>query len=231
MEKYKILLAEDDPNFGHVLKTYLSAKGFLVTLCSDGEIAYKTFTKDSFNLLLLDIMMPQKDGFEVAKKIREINPNIPVIFLTAKSLQTDILQGFKLGADDYITKPFTMNELLARVNAVINRAYKHNYKTTRGSIINIGDFEFDYGRQTLKYKDSEQKLTSRESELLKLLCNYSNQNLERHIALQLIWGEQSYFHVRNMDVYITRLRKYLKKDPRVELLNIRGYGFKLILPE
>lgn len=231
--KHTILLAEDDPHLGQILKLYLEARGFKVLLARDGEECYHAFlSHDEISIVLLDVMMPKKDGFQLAKEIRAHKATMPIIFTTAKTMQTDILEGFRLGADDYLTKPFSMEELLARVNAVLLRAYKDESKTTRDSSnCEIGKYHFDHQRQVLKFEDEEQKLTAREADLLKLLCNYSNQILDRRIALELIWGEDNYFHARNMDVYISKLRKYLRNDPRIELMNIHGVGFKMIVPE
>lgn len=229
-KEIKILLAEDDPHLGKILKIYLESRGYIVVLALDGEKASELFrTNEDIRLVLLDIMMPKKDGFQLAKELKEYNPNIPIIFTTAKTMQEDILEGFKLGADDYITKPFSMEELIARINAVIQRT-NHNISSPEKNII-IGKYIFDFQRQVLKFKEKEQKLTAREADVLKLLCNYSNQILDRRIALELIWGEDNYFHSRNMDVYISKIRKYLKNDNRIELRNIHGVGFKLIMPE
>jgi two-component system, OmpR family, response regulator len=233
-KKYTVLLAEDDPHLGKILKYYLEARGYDVVLAVDGEEAINKFhSNKEISIVLLDVMMPLKDGFQIAKEIRQQNQGIPIIFTTAKALQTDILEGFRLGADDYLTKPFTMEELLARINAVILRAYKDGdvKKEKDTDQFHIGLYFFDHRRHVLKYDDIELKLTARESQLLKLLCNYSNQVLDRKVALELIWGEDNYFHSRSMDVYISKLRKYLKNDQRIELINIHGVGFKLVLPD
>jgi len=231
IQKHSLLLAEDDPHLGQILKIYLESKGFKVTLAVDGEECFKHFlSQEKFKIILLDVMMPKKDGFTIATEIRKKDQFIPIIFITAKAMQIDILEGFRLGADDYITKPFTMEELMARVNAVISRTYKDKSDSqVELNIYNIGNYVFDYQRQVLKFKDIEQKITTREADLLRLLCNYSNQILDRKIALELIWGEDNYFHARNMDVYISKIRKYLKKDKKIELINIHGVGFKLII--
>jgi len=229
--KHTVLLAEDDPHLGQILKIYLEARGYQVIHAPDGEQAFqKILANENISIVLLDIMMPKKDGFQLAKEIRERKPNLPIIFTTAKTMQTDILEGFRLGADDYLTKPFTMEELLARINAVLLRAYKG--KTTKDSSTrNIGKYFFDHTRQILRVDNKDQKLTAREADLLKLLSNYSNQILDRKVALELIWGEDNYFHSRSMDVYISKLRKYFREDDRIELINIHGVGFKFVAPE
>lgn len=232
-KKRLVLLAEDDPHLGQILKIYLEARGYSVIHASDGEQALQMIlSNDEISIILLDVMMPKKDGFQIAREIRDRNISTPIIFTTAKTMQADILEGFKLGADDYLTKPFTMEELMARINAVLIRADKAKGKSSRDSSnCQIGLYHFDHTRQVLKYAEIEQKLTAREADLLMLLCNYSNQILDRRIALELIWGEDNYFHSRSMDVYISKLRKYFKEDPRIELMNIHGVGFKFIVPE
>jgi len=231
-QKHNILLAEDDPHLGQILKIYLESKGFMVKLTSDGDECLASFNSEiKYSIILLDIMMPKKDGFTVASEIRVKDKFIPIIFITAKALQSDILEGFRLGADDYLIKPFTLEELIARTTAVLSRTYKESTEDiSLKYIFNIGNYVFDYQRQILKYKEIEQKLTSREAELLKLLCSYSNQILDRKIALELIWGEENYFHARNMDVYISKIRKYLSKDKKIDLINVHGVGYKLIMP-
>ncbi|MBC8147034.1 MAG: response regulator transcription factor [Bacteroidetes bacterium] len=227
-EKINVLLAEDDQNLGTILKSYLDAKGFPTVLCVNGQEALNAFYKKKFDFCIVDIMMPVKDGFTVAKEIRKSDTNIPILFLTAKSLQEDILKGFKVGADDYLTKPFSMEELLLRMNAILKRSLKDD-KNENISKYKIGNFNFDVNRQILSIGKSEQKLTSKESELLKLLCENINDVLDRTIALNKIWHDDSYFNARSMDVYITKLRKYLKEDPTIELINVHGVGFKMIV--
>jgi len=226
MEKktIKVLLAEDDDNLGTILKTYLEAKGFHTKLCVNGQDALNFYVKKKFDFCIIDIMMPIKDGFTVAKEIRKTNTKIPILFLTAKSMQEDILKGFQIGADDYMTKPFRMEELLARMNAILKRT-----KQTDKNQFKFGKFTFDPNRQLLLFKGEKQKLTSKESELLKLLCENINEVLDRGVALNRIWQNDSYFNARSMDVYITKLRKHLKKDPSVELINVHGVGFKLVI--
>ncbi len=227
-DKIKILLAEDDKNLGTILRTYLEAKGFLPKLCINGQEAIDTFNKESFDFCVLDVMMPLKDGFAVAAEIRKLDTQIPILFLTAKSLEEDKLKGFQAGGDDYITKPFSMEELLARIEAILRRTIKQTGKTTEKGVFEIGSFVFDYNHQSLKIKGEEQKLTSKEAELLKILCENLNQVVDRSFALNRIWQNDSYFNARSMDVYIAKIRKYLKEDPSVELINVHGIGFKLV---
>jgi DNA-binding response OmpR family regulator len=224
----KILLAEDDKNLGNILKNYLDAKGFVTTLCVNGEDATNAFLKEIYDLCILDIMMPIKDGFMVAKEIRKKDKKVPILFLTAKSMQDDILKGFQIGADDYITKPFSMEILLMRINAITRRSKVAEKNVNVNNNYKIGNYTFDNIRQALVINTIEHKLTSKESELLKLLCENSNDVLDRSTALKEIWHDDSYFNARSMDVYITKLRKYLKEDPEVELINVHGTGFKLV---
>lgn len=226
MEETRILLAEDDENLGSLLKEYLEIKGYKTGLFANGNKAYKGFIQEHFDLCLLDVMMPEKDGFTLAKEIRQINTDIPIIFLTAKTLKQDVLEGFSIGADDYITKPFSMEELLFRIEAILRRTH-----ATTGSlqeVFELGKYSFDAQKQTLTIEDHTQKLTTKEAELLKLLCNNRNKVLERNFALRTIWFDDNYFNARSMDVYITKLRKYLKQDPLVEIINVHGKGFKII---
>jgi len=225
-DNIKVLLAEDDKNLGSILKSYLEAKGYSAQLCINGQEAYNLFMREKFDFCILDVMMPVKDGFSLATDIRNINTEIPILFLTAKSLQEDKLKGFQIGADDYLSKPFSMEELLARMEAILRRT-KDNKKITN-DIFKISNYTFNYRRQILSFEKHEQKLTSKESELLKLLCENENKVLDRRITLKKIWGDDSYFNARSMDVYIVKLRKYLKKDPTVELINVHGVGFKLV---
>lgn len=223
----KILLAEDDSNLGTLLRNYLDAKNYETTLSVNGKTALKSFADGKFDLCILDIMMPEMDGLSLAKAIRNIDPVIPVIFLTAKNQKEDILEGFKTGADDYITKPFSMEELIYRIEAIFRRTSGPT-TTAQQKLTQIGEYSFDNKRQLLIYKDQRLSLTTKESELLDLLCSHRNQVLERNYALKSIWIDDNYFNARSMDVYITRLRKYLKKDPSVKILNIHGRGYRLI---
>ena len=227
-EKIKILLAEDDTNLGMLLKEYLRAKGFDTVLCEDGEIAYERFLNEPFDICIFDVMMPKKDGFTLAKEVRQINSEIPIIFLTAKSMKEDVLEGFKLGADDYMSKPFSMEELLLRIEAILRRVKGKKMKDI--PFYKLGNFLFDTQKQTLAIGDKVTKLTTKECELLSLLCAHANEILERNYALKTIWVDDNYFNARSMDVYITKLRKLLKDDPGIEIINIHGKGYKLITP-
>lgn len=225
--KIKILLAEDDENLGSLLKEYLKAKSFDADWVNDGEKAIKKFETGSYDICVLDVMMPVKDGFTLAKEIRMMNRDMPIIFLTAKSMKEDVFEGFSIGADDYITKPFSMEELLYRIEAILRRTKGNG--ATKQSVYTIGKYQFDTNKQLLKFGEDSHKLTTKESELLKLLCNNANQILERNFALKTIWIDDNYFNARSMDVYITKLRKYLKEDPSIEIMNIHGKGYKLIM--
>jgi DNA-binding response OmpR family regulator len=227
MNKIRILLAEDDANLGILLRDYLIAKNYETTLFVNGIQALEAFDKDSFNLCILDIMMPEMDGLTLAKEIRRTNMETPIIFLTAKNQKEDIIEGFKSGADDYITKPFSMEELLYRIEAILRRTANMKANKKEDSYI-IGNYTFDPLKQLLIYRDKSIKLTTKESELLELLCRHGNEILERNYALKTIWVDDNYFNARSMDVYITRLRKYLMKDPSVKILNVHGKGYKLI---
>lgn len=228
-QQTKILLCEDDENLGMLLREYLQAKGLNVDLMPDGEAGLKAFAKDKYDLCVLDVMMPKKDGFSLAQDIRNLNADMPIIFLTAKSMKEDILEGFKLGADDYISKPFSMEELMFRMEAILRRV--KGKKAKEVSVYNIGRFVFDTQKQTLSMDGRDVKLTTKESELLTLLAANSNNILERNYALKTIWIDDNYFNARSMDVYITKLRKHLKEDPTVGIINIHGKGYKLITPE
>ncbi len=227
MKKATILLAEDDHNLGPLLRNYLTLKDYETFLASDGAQALKNYKKGRFSLCILDVMMPQIDGFTLAKEIRVIDPDVPIIFLTAKNLKEDILEGFKSGADDYMTKPFSMEELLYRIEAILRRSVKREPESKQQTY-SIGEFTFDTMKQLLIRGDHTIKLTTKESELLELLCSHKNEILERNFALKAIWADDNYFNARSMDVYITKLRKYLKKDPSLEILNIHGKGYKLL---
>ncbi len=227
MKDIRILLAEDDNNLGVLLRDYLNAKNYKTTLCVNGVIALEAFKSDSFSLCIIDIMMPEMDGLTLAKEIRLSKEEVPIIFLTAKNQKEDIIEGFKTGADDYITKPFSMEELLYRIEAIIRRTSAPAIHKREESY-KIGDYSFDPLKQLLIFKNQPIKLTTKESELLELLCRQGNEILERNYALKTIWIDDNYFNARSMDVYITRLRKYLRKDPDVKILNVHGKGYKLI---
>ncbi len=226
--KTKVLLCEDDPNLGTLLKEYLNAKGFDAELATDGVEGAKMFKRSSYDFILLDVMMPLKDGFTLAKEIREEDKHTPILFLTAKSMKEDALEGFRSGGDDYITKPFSMEELLARMTAILRRTSALPDEGDETVQYTIGKYTFDYNKQKLSLGDSEIKLTTKENELLYLLCKNKNNIMERSYALKAIWGDDNYFNGRSMDVYIAKLRKHLKNDESVEILNIHGRGFKLL---
>ena len=227
MKNKKILLAEDDNNLGVLLKSYLIAKKFDATLCINGNHALESFQNNDFNICIIDIMMPEMDGLTLAKELRKADPNIPIIFLTAKNQKEDIIEGFITGADDYITKPFSMEELLYRIEAILRRV-KETVTIKKEDEYSIGEYKFDTIKQLLTFKEHTIKLTTKESELLELLCRNKNEILERNFALKAIWIDDNYFNARSMDVYITKLRKYLKKDPTVNILNVHGKGYKLL---
>jgi DNA-binding response OmpR family regulator len=227
-EKSKILLAEDDTNLGILIKEFLVVKGYDAHLATDGQIAYEWANNQKWDLMLLDVMMPKMDGFTLAKEVREKDINTPIIFLTARSMQQDTIEGFKVGADDYVTKPFSMEELIMRIQAVLKRTQKEVEEIEVHESFKLGKYLFDYQSHKLIADDEVRKLSTRESQLLKLLCDHRNQVLERSVTLDIIWKEQNKLHSRNMDVYINKLRKALSDEPRIEILNMHGKGFKLI---
>ncbi|TAF96959.1 MAG: DNA-binding response regulator [Runella slithyformis] len=225
----KILLVEDDPNLGELLQEYLNSKNYVTDLAINGELGLVQFLNNTYDLCIFDVMMPKKDGFTLAKEVRMKDKEIPIIFLTAKSMKEDTVQGFKAGADDYITKPFSMEELLLRIQAVLRRYQRLAPTLPVLNIFEVGQYTFDFDHQTLKLKGNIQKLTSKESALLKLFCENKNQPISRSFALKLIWGNDSYFNARSMDVYITKLRKLLKEDDSLQIINLHGEGFKLMV--
>ncbi len=227
MKNIRILLAEDDSNLGNLLTNYLTVKNYETDLFVNGVLALEAFMKEHYDICILDIMMPEMDGLTLAREIRKNQPEIPVIFLTAKSQKEDIIEGFRSGADDYITKPFSMEELLYRIQAILKRTAPSN-GVRKQDTYTIGKYTFDTVKQLLILDDHVTNLTTKESELLELLCRYGKDILERNFALKTIWIDDNYFNARSMDVYITRLRKYLKKDPAVRILNVHGKGYKLI---
>lgn len=228
-EKIKLLLCEDDENLGMLLREYLQAKGYETVLCTDGEMGLAAFNEQEFNLCVFDVMMPKKDGFTLAREIRQNNSDVPIIFLTAKALKEDMFEGFKIGADDYITKPFSMEELTFRIEAILRRT--GGKKKREKTLYHIGGYDFDTLKQTLTFKDGTVKrVTTKETELLTLLCVHANEIMQRDYALRAIWTEDNYFNARSMDVYITKLRKLLVLDPEVEVINIHGKGYKLVTP-
>ncbi|PST85124.1 DNA-binding response regulator [Pedobacter yulinensis] len=227
----KILLVEDDPNLGLLLQDYLQLKGkFEVVLSTDGEEGLKAFTREDFDLCILDVMMPKKDGFTLGKEIRKINPDIPIIFATAKAMMEDKSHAYDLGGDDYITKPFRIEELLLRINALLKRVSQKDHKEIPQvqNQFRIGDYEFDYTTQVINRQGSQQKLSTKEAELLRLLCLKKNAVLTREEALLSIWHDDNYFNGRSMDVFLSKLRKYLREDPKVEIINVHGKGYKLL---
>jgi DNA-binding response OmpR family regulator len=228
-EKTNILLVEDDANLGSLLQEYLSAKGYNTKLATNGKEGFDLFCKQDFDLCLLDVMMPVKDGLTLAKEIRVNNKVVPIIFLTAKSMKEDTLEGFNAGADDYITKPFSMEELLVRIQAVLRRSSKQLSGNTEQAEFGVGAYKFNSDKQLLDYNGTTQKLTTKEAALLRLLCIHKNDILDRNFALKSIWHDDNYFNGRSMDVYIAKLRKYLKDDNKVEIINIHGKGFKLLV--
>jgi DNA-binding response OmpR family regulator len=227
----KILLVEDDPNLGLLLQEYLQLKGkFDVLLCKDGDEGLRAFTKQSYDLLILDVMMPKKDGFTLGKDIRKINSQVPIIFATAKGMIEDKTQAFNLGGDDYITKPFRIEELLLRINALLKRAAtSETAEDDKQTVFKIGKYVFDYTSQVITIGDSQQKLSTKEAELLRLLCRRKNEVLTREEALLNIWHDDNYFNGRSMDVFLSKIRKYLKDDPAVEIINVHGRGYKLLI--
>ncbi|MCB0481543.1 MAG: response regulator transcription factor [Flavobacteriales bacterium] len=227
-EAIKLLVAEDDHNLGDLLNEYLQAKGFETNLTRNGKQALEAFRGEHFDLCVFDVMMPEKDGFTLAKDVRKINPEVPIVFLTAKAMKEDKIEGFKLGADDYLTKPFSMEELLLRLQAILRRTKKER-DVQKQEQFEIGDFTFDSKLQELTLNGSIQKLTSKENDLLRLLSLHLNDVLDRSYALNRIWGDDSYFNSRSMDVYITKLRKYLRGDEKLEIVNVHGKGFKLLV--
>mgnify|MGYP006286760205 CR=1 FL=1 len=231
MKKKNILLVEDDHNFGSVLKAYLEINEYEVTWVDDGRFAIREFNEQPFDLCVLDVMLPNVDGFTIAENIRKLNRKIPFVFLTAKTLKEDILKGYSTGADDYITKPFDSEVLLCKIEAILNRINNEPEKEITEEVYIIGRFTFNNVQRTLTSGEKEIRLSPKESELLKLLCQYKNHVLPRELALKSIWGDNTYFTTRSMDVFITKLRKYLREEERVEIMNIHGNGYRLVVPE
>ena len=228
MEKTtSILLAEDDINLGQLLQSFLKSKGFDVTLVQNGKIAFEKFNSGSYNFCIFDVMMPEMDGFTLAKEIREIDKKIPILFLTAKSMKEDKLEGFSIGADDYLTKPFAMEELLARITAILRRTESTEETVEEDKY--IGKFRYEPELRLLHLNEDVKKLTTKENQLLNLLFKNKNEILDRQATLRAIWGDDNYFNGRSMDVYIAKLRKALKEDESIEIMNVHGKGFKLIV--
>ena len=230
----KILLVEDDPNFGDVLRSYLQMNEYDVTLATDGVAGLEAYRKDKYDLCIFDVMMPKKDGFTLAKDIREKDSEVPIIFLTAKTMKEDVLQGFKIGADDYISKPFNSEELLYRIQAIMKRSQNKPDPKEEIKEFDIGQYHFNFPLRILTFtpeegEQSKEKLSPKEAQLLRLFCVYINDILPRSEALTQIWGEDNYFTARSMDVFVTKLRKYLKGDSNIEIVNIHGNGFQLLV--
>jgi len=234
---YKILLVEDDQNFGDVLRSYLEMHDYDVTLATDGVLGLEAFKKSQYDLCVFDVMMPRKDGFTLAKEVRERDQEVPIIFLTAKTMKDDILQGFKIGADDYISKPFNSEELLLRIQAVLKRVNKTADPRDDQREFNIGKYHFNYPLRILTFnaaaagEENQWKLSPKEAELLRMFCKYVNDVTPRSEALTKIWHEDNYFTARSMDVFVTKLRKYLAKDNAIEIVNIHGNGFQLLVKD
>ncbi|GAC1396081.1 MAG: response regulator transcription factor [Sediminibacterium sp.] len=226
-KKYKILLCEDDTNLGMVLKNYLELNDYDVTLERDGRLGLAAFQREKFDICLLDVMMPNMDGFTLAEEIRDVDPDIPLFFLSAKTMKEDIIQGYKLGADDYITKPFDSEVLLLKIKVILKRNEEEN-KINDNVEFDMGKYHFNPKLRELKHDNNTQTLSPKENELLKMLAEHKNDLLPRERALKKIWGSDTYFNGRSMDVYIAKLRKYLKDDPNIEIVNIHGNGFRLV---
>ncbi len=228
--KPQILLCEDDTNLGMVLKNYLELNDYNVTLERDGKLGLAAFQREKFDLCLLDVMMPNMDGFTLAEEIRDVNPDVPLFFLSAKTMKDDIIQGYKLGADDYITKPFDSEVLLHKIKAILKRNEELHREEVNAEY-DLGKYHFNPRLRELIIDGKTQTLSPKENELLKMLSEYKNDLLSREIALKKIWGSDTYFNGRSMDVYIAKLRKYLKEDPAIEIVNIHGNGFRLVVTE
>ena len=225
----RVLVVEDDKNLGKVLTDYLTSKNYLVQLAEDGEIGFDFFINNDYDIIILDVMMPKKDGFSLAKDIRKMNKDIPIIFLTAKSHKENIIKAFNLGADDYLTKPFSIEELLLRMDAVLKRTVKIDKIELDDNFI-IGSYTFHHNQNLLiSSSGTNYKLTTKENDLLKLFCENINSKVDRSLALMKIWGDDSYYNARSMDVYIAKLRKYLREDKKIDLKTIHGFGFKLLI--
>lgn len=224
-EARNILLVEDDPSLGYVIKDNLSLKGYQVTLCTNGETASETFSKNRYDLCIFDIMLPKKDGFTLAREVRSNNTTVPILFLTAKAMVEDKLEGFASGGDDYITKPFSLEELFCRIEVFLKRS--NVPRIQQHSIVSLGSYIFDFSNLTLKKNGNLKTLTQKEAEVLKLLYQNKDRVLKREEILRQVWGNDDYFMGRSMDVFISKLRKYLKDDPSVQIVNYHGVGFKL----
>lgn len=231
-DQAKILLVEDDQNFGDVLRSYLEMHDYDVLLATDGEAGLQSYKRSKFDLCIFDVMMPKKDGFTLAREIREKDKTVPIIFLTAKSMKDDVINGFRIGADDYISKPFNSEELLCRIEAVLKRSrQQQNQQKEEPKEFEIGKYHFNFPLRILTFGDRKEKLSPKEAQLLRMFCLYMNDVLPRSVALTKIWGEDTYFTARSMDVFVTKLRKYLRDDKAIEIINIHGNGFQLVVRE
>jgi two-component system OmpR family response regulator len=226
-KKLNILLAEDDENLGHLLHTFIKTKGFDADLARNGKSAFEKFTGGNYDFCIFDVMMPEMDGFTLAKEIREIDKKVPILFLTAKSMKEDKLEGFAIGADDYLTKPFSMEELLARINAILRRVESRD--VNEDAVLMVGKIKYEPELRLLHLAEGVKKLTTKENQLLKLLVKNENEILDRQATLRAIWGDDNYFNGRSMDVYIAKLRKLLKEDEAIEIMNVHGKGFKFLV--
>jgi len=231
-DRLRVLLVEDDLNLGFVIQDHLRNEGYQVDLEKDGFAGFQKFYNQAFDLCILDVMLPKKDGFTLAEDIRKIDQQVPILFLTAKSMTEDKIKGFKLGADDYLTKPFSFDELDLRIKAIMKRAKPAEDESSNDrDVFELGQFTFDYKNLSLDHADEKRTLTKKEAELLRMLCLHRDQVLTREMALTMVWGSDDYFLGRSMDVFITKLRKYLKLDERIKIMNVHGVGFKLIVDE
>ena len=224
----KLLLVEDDKNLGYILRSYLNAKGYPTVLSADGMEALNRFENEAFDFVILDTVLPGLDGYSLTERIRQYDKEIPIVFISSKTSRVDVSKGFEVGADDFITKPFSIDELLERVNAICKRTV---LKTKNEHIYQLGSYTFDGIKHVLVKDGAVKKLTNRELDLLFLFCEYKNRIVERSVALRRIWHEENYFNARNMDVYVSKIRRLFKDDPDVELLNIHGVGYKLVVKE
>ncbi len=227
--KQTILLVEDDQNLGFVIQDALKRKGYIVHLCRDGKEGLHKFNEQAYDLCVLDVMLPSKDGFSLAEDIRTVNAMVPIVFLTAKSQTEDRIAGFKAGGDDYLTKPFSHEELILRIEAILRRTHGKADDPRDRDRFEIGTYTFDHRNLILSHPTEERKLTKKEAEVLRLLCMHQDQVLARELVLNMVWGDDTYFLGRSLDVFISRLRKYLKADPNVQIVNVHGVGFKLVV--
>lgn len=229
--KANILLVEDDLNLGFVIQDALKRRGYTVHLCRDGKEGLRKFNEQPYDLCVLDVMLPQKDGFSLAEDIRLVNAQVPIVFLTAKSQTEDRIAGFKAGGDDYLTKPFSHEELILRIEAILRRTQGREEDARERDRFEVGDYTFDHRNLMLSHPTEERKLTKKEAEVLRLLCLHADQVLPRELVLNMVWGDDTYFLGRSLDVFISRLRKYLKLDPKVQIVNVHGVGFKLVIDQ